>query len=81
VPRVIVPGDRDLPGRREGHAVLDIVPKLRFDSRAEQAAEFYCSVFKDSRIVSLSGEDAETLGGWWQRLSDGGTVVVSGAPS
>lgn len=28
-----------------------IVPNLWFDTEAEQAAEFYCSVFEDSRIV------------------------------
>jgi len=29
-----------------------IIPNLWFDSQAEEAAEFYCSVFKNSRIVS-----------------------------
>jgi predicted 3-demethylubiquinone-9 3-methyltransferase (glyoxalase superfamily) len=28
-----------------------IIPNLWFDTEAEEAAEFYCSVFKDSRIV------------------------------
>jgi len=28
-----------------------ITPNLWFDTEAEEAAEFYCSVFKDSRIV------------------------------
>ena len=31
-----------------------IIPNLWFDTQAEEAAEFYCSVFKDSRIVSKS---------------------------
>lgn len=31
-----------------------IVPNLWFDTEAEEAAEFYTSVFKDSRIVSVS---------------------------
>ncbi len=26
--------------------------------------------------VSLSGDDADALRGWWERLSDGGTVTV-----
>jgi predicted 3-demethylubiquinone-9 3-methyltransferase (glyoxalase superfamily) len=30
-----------------------IVPNLWFDTEAEEAAEFYCSVFPDSRIVSV----------------------------
>ena len=29
-----------------------IVPNLWFDTEAEEAAEYYCSVFKDSRILS-----------------------------
>jgi predicted 3-demethylubiquinone-9 3-methyltransferase (glyoxalase superfamily) len=31
-----------------------IVPNLWFDTEAEQAAEFYCSVFPNSRILSSS---------------------------
>jgi len=31
-----------------------IVPNLWFDTEAEQAAEFYLSVFKDSRIVNVA---------------------------
>ena len=31
-----------------------IVPNLWFDTQAEQAAEFYCSVFPSSRIVSTT---------------------------
>ena len=31
-----------------------ITPNLWFDTEAEDAANFYCSVFKDSRIVSLT---------------------------
>ena len=29
-----------------------IIPNLWFDKQAEEAAEFYCSVFKNSRVVS-----------------------------
>jgi predicted 3-demethylubiquinone-9 3-methyltransferase (glyoxalase superfamily) len=37
-----------------------IVPNLWFDTEAEEAAEFYCSVFEDSRIVAKThyGEGA-----------------------
>lgn len=31
-----------------------ITPCLWFDTEAEQAAQFYCSIFKDSRIVRIS---------------------------
>src|SRR3954466_6060240 len=31
-----------------------IVPNLWFDTEAEEAAEFYCSVFPNSRIVSVA---------------------------
>jgi predicted 3-demethylubiquinone-9 3-methyltransferase (glyoxalase superfamily) len=31
-----------------------ITPNLWFDTEAEDAAEFYCSIFKNSRIVSKS---------------------------
>lgn len=32
-----------------------ITPFLRFDNQAQQAAEFYCSVFPDSKITSNNG--------------------------
>ncbi len=31
-----------------------ITPNLWFDTQAEEAAHFYCSIFKDSRIVSVA---------------------------
>jgi predicted 3-demethylubiquinone-9 3-methyltransferase (glyoxalase superfamily) len=31
-----------------------IVPNLWFDGQAEQAAEFYCSVFPNSRVVTVA---------------------------
>jgi predicted 3-demethylubiquinone-9 3-methyltransferase (glyoxalase superfamily) len=31
-----------------------IVPSLWFDTQAEDAAEFYCSVFKNSKVTSVS---------------------------
>jgi predicted 3-demethylubiquinone-9 3-methyltransferase (glyoxalase superfamily) len=31
-----------------------VTPNLWFDTEAEEAAEFYCSVFPDSRIVSVA---------------------------
>lgn len=34
--------------------MLDIVPNLWFDTQAEEAAQFYCSVFPDSRIVGVT---------------------------
>jgi predicted 3-demethylubiquinone-9 3-methyltransferase (glyoxalase superfamily) len=35
-------------------AAQKITPCLWFDTEAEQAARFYCSIFKDSRIGSIS---------------------------
>jgi predicted 3-demethylubiquinone-9 3-methyltransferase (glyoxalase superfamily) len=32
----------------------NIVPNLWFDTEAEEAAEFYCSVFENSRIVNVA---------------------------
>ncbi|MEU2350004.1 VOC family protein [Modestobacter sp. NPDC049651] len=34
--------------------VAPIIPNLWFDTQAEEAAEFYCSVFPNSRIVSVA---------------------------
>ena len=31
-----------------------IIPNLWFDTEAEEAAEFYCSVFKNSRVLSTA---------------------------
>jgi predicted 3-demethylubiquinone-9 3-methyltransferase (glyoxalase superfamily) len=36
----------------EETALPKIVPNLWFDTQAEEAAEFYCAVFKNSRIVA-----------------------------
>jgi predicted 3-demethylubiquinone-9 3-methyltransferase (glyoxalase superfamily) len=35
-------------------AVQKILPCLWFDTEAEDAAKFYCSIFKDSRIETIS---------------------------
>lgn len=32
----------------------NIVPNLWFDTEAEEAAQFYCSIFPDSRILSVA---------------------------
>ena len=37
-----------------------ITPNLWFDDNAEEAAEFYCSVFPNSRIVSVTHYTAST---------------------
>jgi len=59
-----------------------ISPNLWFDTEAEQAAAFYVSVFKNSRIVNvtqseavsleISCADQEEVDYFWQRLSEGG---------
>src|SRR5262245_897441 len=48
LPAVVCPGGRLMQIKQR------IAPCLWFDSQAEQAAAFYISVFKDSRIVSVS---------------------------
>src|SRR5512147_478810 len=42
-----------------------ITPCLWFDDQAEPAAQFYCSIFKNSRIVSISryGEAGQEVHG------------------
>ncbi|HEX8743081.1 MAG TPA: VOC family protein [Thermoleophilaceae bacterium] len=46
-----------------------ITPNLWFDDEAEQAAEFYCSVFENSRIVSKAHYTEDSPG-------ETGTVMV-----
>ena len=45
-----------------------ITPFLWFDGKAEEAINFYISIFKNSKIVSLSrsGEDGRVMGGTFQ---------------
>jgi len=38
-----------------------IVPFLWFDGKAEEAAEFYVSVFKNSKILSVSGPKGKAM--------------------
>ncbi len=40
-----------------------ITPFLWFDDRAGEAAHFYVSIFKNSKIVSVNGEDGPGAGG------------------
>src|SRR4051794_21010185 len=42
--------------RRKGRSVMQqrITPNLWFDTQAEEAAQFYTSVFKNSRVVSTT---------------------------
>jgi predicted 3-demethylubiquinone-9 3-methyltransferase (glyoxalase superfamily) len=45
-----------------------ITPFLWFDGKAEEAINFYISIFKNSKIVTLSraGEDGRVMGGTFQ---------------
>lgn len=45
-----------------------IVPHLWFDKEAKEAANFYCSVFPDSRITSITTLH-DTPSGDWNVLS------------
>jgi predicted 3-demethylubiquinone-9 3-methyltransferase (glyoxalase superfamily) len=51
-----------------------ITPCLWFDTEAEDAAKFYCSVFKNSRITNISryGNEGQDITG-----KDPGTVMVA----
>ena len=42
-----------------------ITPFLWFDNQAEEAAKFYCSIFKNSRIGKISryGKEGEVVSG------------------
>ena len=54
---------------------------LWFDTEAEEAAEFYTSVFPDSRITSVSyyGEAGpREVDSYWSRLADGGQEIACG---
>jgi predicted 3-demethylubiquinone-9 3-methyltransferase (glyoxalase superfamily) len=44
----------DPPPHRKRSTVSSITPFLWFDSQAEEAAEFYVSLFPDSRLVSVN---------------------------
>src|SRR3954447_9513544 len=46
----VTPGD----GRAEAGTMPKITPWLWFDTEAEEAAGFYTSIFKNSRIVDVS---------------------------
>ena len=55
-----------------------ITPCLWFDTQAEEAAQFYCSVFPDSRILDVSryGDDAGERAGTVLTV----TFEIAGAP-
>src|SRR5574341_1624597 len=52
------------PRRREPHKESDmqkIVPFLWFNGDAEAAAEFYVSIFKNSKVLSVSGPKGKAM--------------------
>src|SRR5262245_545421 len=55
----------ELSDSRKEKAMQKITPFLWFDHQAEEAANFYVSVFKNSRITSVSyyGEEAAKAAG------------------
>ena len=62
-----------------------ITPNLWFETQAEEAAEFYCSVFKNSRIISKthypegSGSAGQVLTVEWE-LDGHRFVGINGGP-
>ncbi len=62
-------------------AAQKILPCLWFDNQAEEAAKFYCSIFKDSRIETISryGQEGHEIHGPRGRLGHGRGVRSRGA--
>jgi predicted 3-demethylubiquinone-9 3-methyltransferase (glyoxalase superfamily) len=62
-----------------------ITPNLWFDKQAEEAAEFYCSVFKNSRVIGKthypqgSGQAGQVLTVEWE-LDGQRFVGINGGP-
>jgi predicted 3-demethylubiquinone-9 3-methyltransferase (glyoxalase superfamily) len=56
-----------------------IVPNLWFDNEAEEAAEFYTSIFPDSRIVHVA-RPAETVLAVQFVLNGNPVVAINGGP-
>ena len=63
-----------------------IVPNLWFDTQAEEAAEYYCSIFEDSRIVNVArytdvgpGEPGTVMTVEWE-LNGQRFVGINGGP-
>ena len=63
-----------------------IVPNLWFDTEAQEAAEFYCSVFPNSKITAIShytegspGEPGTVMTVSWE-LDGTGFVGINGGP-
>jgi predicted 3-demethylubiquinone-9 3-methyltransferase (glyoxalase superfamily) len=54
-----------------GVAMQTITPFLWFDNQAEEAAKFYCSIFRNSKIVKSSRYNADS--GPWPK---GGVMTV-----
>ena len=63
-----------------------IVPNLWFDTQAEEAAEYYCSIFEESRIVNVArytdvgpGEPGTVMTVEWE-LNGQRFVGINGGP-
>ncbi|NPC96453.1 VOC family protein [Nocardioides sp. zg-DK7169] len=69
-------GQSDEPGERDKimHAVLETPDGFVLMGADHPAGTD--RVVGNAHSVSLSGEDDARLRGWWERLSDGGTVVL-----
>jgi predicted 3-demethylubiquinone-9 3-methyltransferase (glyoxalase superfamily) len=47
-----------------------ITPNLWFDTEAEEAAEFYVSIFDHSRVVALGAAAGGIIGWVWQKVAN-----------
>jgi len=57
-----------------------IVPFLWFDGQAEEAANFYVSIFKNSRIVKISGGSGGKVMGVTFQLEGQDFIALNGGP-
>jgi predicted 3-demethylubiquinone-9 3-methyltransferase (glyoxalase superfamily) len=71
-----------------------ITPFLWFDGNAEEAANFYCSIFKNAKFIALNGgaqfkfspaislfvkcQTQEEVDHLWEKLSEGGKEIQCG---
>jgi predicted 3-demethylubiquinone-9 3-methyltransferase (glyoxalase superfamily) len=56
-----------------------ITPFLWYDGKAEEAAEFYVSIFKDSKIVSYMGPKGQAMGVTFQ-IGGQNYIAFNGGP-
>src|SRR5262245_9631271 len=56
------PGERARPGQKREPPMLSITPFLWYDTQAEEAMNFYASIFKRSKIISVNKVGGRAIG-------------------